>query len=264
MTKFIIAPVFQFVNFHLCKKLLDAGHEVIGMDDTPEREGSLQEKYLEIGRNGNFSFQNLEDWQEVWPAEGKTEFILSYYDVYKGPIEERDARLEVLKAIQQERSLQQSAIILAPVEIGEDLICNKDRNNADRIILLPTIYGPWQPGTMAFQSVLEGETKKIDAIMSEEYKKDALYVDDLMSCFPNMLSVSEKRLLVKSRNGGGNHWEECARELIEPIRISAEKDDEHGLSSFTPFLVQVQTSPKEGLKKQLDHFKRRQRLMNWP
>src|SRR3954451_16421357 len=81
MDKVVIVGVFDFVNFHLCKALLDKGIEVRGVQiETEEYENFLVEERLEIGRNSNFTEVSIRELLNK--SNEKETIVLSVYDLY--------------------------------------------------------------------------------------------------------------------------------------------------------------------------------------
>lgn len=63
--KFLVTGAAGFIGFHVSERLLQAGHQVTGIDNLNDYyEVSLKEARLNLLANENFRFVKL-DWQTV-------------------------------------------------------------------------------------------------------------------------------------------------------------------------------------------------------
>ncbi|MEH7274908.1 hypothetical protein [Neobacillus vireti] len=267
MDKVVIAEVFDFVTFHVCKALLDKGIEVRGVQiEAEENEEILMEKKLEIGRNSNFTEVKLE---EILMEYRQNEaIILSVYDLYmryKENLLRNECRIS--KFIHED--FQGQFVMLVPSKIltngmesdaKADIIDFINRikkmNVTIQILYLPTIYGPWQPDTFLFQqSILKGMDMGKGLRGLREQTNDALFIEDAVE---SILETIEKKIpgnyLLQS--GKKDQWDLCAEFLgiKRPITDhSAEERVEEEIISLT---VKSSIPISEALTKQMDHTRR--------
>lgn len=226
MDKAFIYNVYNFVSFHLCKKLLEQGVEVTGhyMDDPVEQ--FLEEKQLEVGRNANFEEKHGLDF-EVKNKETNT-VIISLYDLYmlhKTSLLEKD--LFKTAAAQHLEDL----ILILPVQLAANHVDHKDIKrlnayldmickNANNVYMfyLPTVYGPWQPSTFLFQQTILNRINGADASNEiRESTNDCLYIDDAVQ---TIISITKAKRPGKFLLASGlkNYWQQCA-EYIQVKQI---------------------------------------------
>jgi hypothetical protein len=229
MDKAILFGVFDFVNFHVCKTLLEKGIEVKGIHiGNIDRIDYLDEKRFEVGRNANF-YEDPSLVGDDQTDSGST-IIISLYDLYMTFKEEilRDEAvtkpiLDFLKMNQEKGIL---VVFLLPIQLSLMSMDRKafstiksflqqsmDKLGDTQLIFLPAIYGPWQPKTFLFQqSILTKMNRNMELKEIREGTMDALYVDDAIKA---MLEIISSRVpggyLVES--GRKNHWRRCAAYL---------------------------------------------------
>ncbi|MBM7693967.1 nucleoside-diphosphate-sugar epimerase [Peribacillus deserti] len=265
MLKHIVVGNFQFIGFHLCKKLLELGNEVIGIDWRSEVNSSFEDKCMEIGRNDNFSFFSIEEWNNAWNEDEEVMVYISYYDFYKVSAIGSEKTLELLNSINKksERTAKRTFLI-GPIEKEEEMKILSLQNEVCKIVLLPTVYGAWQPEGMAFQACIQGvETEKLSAIIREEYSRDAIYIEDLMDELPSILASPLKEIVIES--SAENQWDLCAKEIFpqEQIEVSRNKVTEQEPNVETNCMIPLRTSPESGIAKQIDHYRMNQQLIGW-
>ncbi|MDQ0217537.1 hypothetical protein ELQ35_06635 [Peribacillus cavernae] len=265
----IVIGAYQFIGFHLCKYLLELGDEVLGVDwlEDTAPGNMMEEKQLEIGRNSNFQFKPLDGLQD-FKLSNKATIYVSWYDAVKGSTGKRDhlnRRIqEIIRTFfafdPQERP---RIVLLYPLGIkGEEIL--QDNQKADKVIFLPTIYGPWQHESMAFeQGVRNRGEAEIKAALEKEYRLDAIYITDLLDYFVDILDTSEKNIVVISSKK--NQWSMAARVLFgdsitngdvpEKMVIKDEADHAYHLNNAV--------APEQGINLQRQHYKRLKLLGKW-
>jgi nucleoside-diphosphate-sugar epimerase len=190
MDKVVMVGVFDFVNFHVCKALLDKGIEVRGIQiETEDDYDILIEKRLEIGRNANFSEVTLVDILNG-SYENET-IVLSVYDLYMRYKEEYLLNEDMLINLISKNKWEQ-IVILAPSQILANVFESKAEIVIDdfinraisqkqdiHLLYLPTIFGTWQPDTFMFQnSILTDMNRGKPFRGLREETSDAIFVDD--------------------------------------------------------------------------------------
>ena len=263
MDKVVMVGVFDFVNFHVCKALLDKGIEVRGVQiESEENEDIVREKRLEIGRNANFTEVSLGGITKD-KNENET-IVLSVYDLYMRYKEEyllnEDMLFNLIRKIQWEQivilvpsQLLNEVIDSKPEVIIEDFIKRTHVHNKNiHLLYLPTIYGPWQPDTFMFQSSILTEMNRGKPFRGlREETDDALFAQDTAQLIIEIIENQEPgRYLIQS--GKSNQWEKCAAFL----RIN-----EHGLNrnlqireeGLTKIIVNSTVPISVGLTMQIEH-----------
>ncbi|PLT30390.1 hypothetical protein [Peribacillus deserti] len=266
MQKHIIVGNFQFVGFHLCKKLLEQGNEVIGIDLRNEGNPSFEDKYLEIGRNANFSFLTLEEWDAAWNEDEDVVVYISYYDMYKTAASRSEHTIALLNSINKKsEGTAKDTILLGPIERKEEMDILQLQNESCKTILLPTVYGAWQPEDMAFQAGIQGNAANLNDIIRNEYCRDAIYIDDLLEELPSILTLELKEIILAS--SGEDQWAQCAKEVLtaEQLEFSQKQGTEHNLEVEVEnsHKVPLKTSPEAGIAKQTEHYRKTQQLLGW-
>ncbi|MEH7113026.1 hypothetical protein V7124_11675 [Neobacillus niacini] len=267
MDKAVIVGVFDFVNFHVCKALLDKGIEVKGVQlVTEENEDLLVEKKLEIGRNANFYVISIGDIPNELNQKGT--LVLSVYDLY---MQYREDLLLSDDFKEQFVNLDnwEQIVILAPSQLltnenttnAEIIIKNfineiKALNNHIQLLYLPSIFGPWQPETFMFQHSILNQMNRGKAFrgMREEIN-DALFVDDTVESIIEIVdkNVPGSYLLQSDSN---NQWEIGAAflgisEHVSSIRKIKQLDNE-----ITKCTVNGNIPLPIALTKQIEHAHR--------
>lgn len=225
MDKAVIFGAFEFVGFHLCKKLLEIGFEVSGIQFNQQiKNRNLDEKRLEIGRNSNFIEKTMEEWNQQMEEEENCNAlnVFSFYDLFMGDREEKD--IEKLLNTLSQRKKRAKNVFLLPIQLLTSE-CQSDNfkdlrnflNNADefkkdsQFFFLPTIYGPWQPETFLFQKAMLKILKEQE--VTREWIGDAIFIDDAIELMIDQINTKKTgQFLLES--GRQNGWNECAEFLM--------------------------------------------------
>ncbi len=181
----IVIGAFSFLGFHLTKKLLEEGITVYGLDIEQGIEEIQDEKIMAIGRNSNLDFVRQKDY-ENWTnnLSEKRDVLFFTIDFMSHNEGEETTLVEKLlhEAIEYcklhsiklifssstETVAHDSTIIteqspIAPLtkrgemylKLEKLIQAQGEKHKLSYLILrFPTIYGPWQPETFAFQRVL--------------------------------------------------------------------------------------------------------------
>jgi nucleoside-diphosphate-sugar epimerase len=233
MEKAVIFGAFEFLGFHFCKKILDEGIEVVGFHHGMDEEYDLiEEKRMEIGRNANFSIEDLD--KETLVNE-KVTIIIDFYDFFIKEQEEQFFQCKkfekMTRSINQEES---KIIILIPYlikvkaqykeqysKLKDKINLIKNENISVQSVFLPTVYGPWQSEKFLFQQALLSGGK-VSQISDREWTGDALYVEDVIKEIMQLIEEDKDSFLLKS--GEQDAWEKCAKYLnisFEPIQAES-------------------------------------------
>jgi len=218
MEQTIVIGVHQFIGFHLANELLEKGEKVIGIDYDPQKEDNEMDLY--IGRNANYSFLTLDQLKEVKVSEQTTVFI-DWYDIQinreNNNIYER---AEELTAILQhwEELADKAPVVLVFCRMLQADLGNWERISQEKVIYLPTIYGPWQPVTMSFAAAIsQVDANELKRALKNEYRHDAIFIDDVLKALPELLKQEHHNVILESMSE--NQWAACAEELNTPELI---------------------------------------------
>lgn len=261
MDKVVIAGVFDFVNFHVCKALLDKGIEVKGIQIETEENDILVEKRLEVGRNANFTEASI--GESIKDSDGSETVILSIYDLYMCYKEEFLLNEDFIK-----KGNWGQLVIFAPSQLLTDEIAPESNliiNNFLRsvtskdthLLYLPTIYGPWQPDTFLFQHTILSEMDRRNPFKGlREEIGDALFVEEAVESIITIIeSKTSGRYLLQS--GKKNQWDICASFLGINEQESTERNVKKIESDdLTKIKVQSSIPIPIALTKQIDHAHR--------
>ncbi|CAH0344468.1 hypothetical protein [Bacillus sp. CECT 9360] len=261
----IVLGAYQFIGFHVCKYLLDQGIEVLGVDwteDSPDSDPIIEEKQMEIGRNSNFTYLQLNQL-EANAGTSKTTLFISWYDVIKARNSmDKGVKNTIQNLINKfhERAERPRIVLLYPLGCGDE----EKISTADQIIYLPTIYGPWQHENMVFeQGIRSNSAAKLKSALEDEYTLDAIYINDLLDSFENMLSQAEKKII--ARSSLEDQWALAARELFDTPMIDEVAPGQIGTKEATGYVYHVKNNmtPKQGIERQKQHHKRQELLRRW-
>ncbi len=289
----IVVGTFSFVGFHLSKNLLEDGLTVFGIDiqNHQESEELIEEKRMDIGRNSNFHYfkqQDIENWQSEISLGVDTIFFsidLSYNQEDITFVEKY-----LYETIEYCKCHSIKLIYLSTTEIvshGEDEVNEeskispvtkrgelysrlesiiKEENSKQNfryiVLRLPTLYGPWQPESFAYQQILRLiETGKQGTWVMDEYIGDVLYIDDAVVAIKNAAISNITEDVIHVTTGNVGEWIKGMEYLLDTQ--SGEREINYFLSNkkaksllaFTPMV-----SIEEGLTKQQSHL--RSRLAN--
>ncbi|WP_080847263.1 hypothetical protein [Cytobacillus gottheilii] len=260
----IIYGGFEFMGFHLSKRLLEEGFNVTIVPSDISDEDMLENKRLELGRNANFL-----EWEKLIIPAKEDEVNLIILDCYSLHLRNDTKKVnemydQWLKHASYAAGKETEMIVLLPAQSALDQEYERNEKkksfqvmeNKLTIIFLPTIYGEWQPEEFAFQQAcLEKLEKKKDIRISDrEWQEDAIYVqcavDAIMEIFHKR--TSGEWLI---RNKISDLWQHCA------AMLSIRKEDIRKIDKQTEFpnhikiqAIEAAEEKCEGLKKQQHHL----------
>lgn len=267
MDKVAITGVFDFVNFHVCKALLDKGIEVRGAQiESEENEDILFEKRLEIGRNSNFAEVSLREIS-VESTENET-IIISLYDLYMRYREDFLLNDHLINSLIS-RNNWENIVILVPSQLLKEVIDSKAeviiedflkrtkaQNKDIHFLYLPTIFGPWQPDTFMFQSSILTEMNRGNPFRGlREETGDALYVEDIAQLIIEIIESKEPGSYLL-HSGKSDQWNKCA----EFLRIDEQESPDLNVvireKDLTKIIVHNTHPISVALTKQIEHAQR--------
>lgn len=257
MDQTIIIGMYQFVGFHLTKHLLELGHDVIGIDWELN-----DEKELEIGRNANFTFVKPSSLSGI-NVSNETTIYISLYDFNKRQVGlSMEATEEILLAFQNwgmiPNEKQPTVVLLYPLGAEKEKIHTiVEQSDWMKVIYLPTIYGPGQQEESVFEVSIQKKSRlEIEKALEREYKKDAIFIDDLLASFPEITILNEKKITVRSKLK--NQWSQCAKLLFHPELLEERKANAEVVSAHQTYVFEIDnnTTPEEGIALQILHHNR--------
>ncbi|MFC4320668.1 NAD-dependent epimerase/dehydratase family protein [Litchfieldia salsa] len=282
MKKAVVIGALGFVGYGLCCRLLDEGVLIEAMDLPPCDNSLEEEKILQIGRNANFRFidMNIEDRYEQLSSDTDVIFfsLLDLNDNVEGSdaLQRKVAtEAELVKAIQAcGQSEKSKIVIISSTELNEERKQGKspiEQVVKDyvqslpvhySIIRLPMIYGPWQPNDRCFQRAINAEINNEEfVICSGDYSNDILYIDDAVNEIIKIVKEPEVIRTATLSSGMSNLWIEGLKlilkgkfEDLETERVEFDKRNEN-TSSKNNVRVAKTTSLSDGITNQYEYAK---------
>lgn len=271
MDRAVIVGAFEFVGFHLCKKFLEMGFEVTGIQlDSEKGDPYLEEKKFEIGRNANFMEKTLEEWKtQTERGESQTFTVFSLYDLFMEYKDEMINNDHFIKSLLKQMDHQGMIIFLLPIQLiikeyeSENLRAMEDflnknvvKNNLKnaQFYFLPSLYGPWQPETFLFQKAILNHLND-EAKESREYMEDAIFIYDAIEELIGQINkkISGKFLLV---SGKEHHFKECADflQITNYFRKEVSTSPFNVDETIQILPIQIMTSITDSLTIQQEHM----------
>ncbi|WP_409253425.1 NAD-dependent epimerase/dehydratase family protein [Bacillus sp. SCS-153A] len=226
MSKAIVTGGLGFIGFELCLSLLEEGMEVVAADSA----GEAGERWLEVGRNANITYQPLQ--QQVSDEFSSACTYINLYDHFTGNKTGQHLK-EVLDFVERNRSCMESAVILLPSVLSSRIneeefldvldFLGKSQFNKQCTVYLPTLFGPHQPESFLFQQIC---TNKEGA--GSEYVDDsrsAIFVKDAAAA---LMNIEQKASADKIQfvSDIPDSWEESLQSLGGPdVRQKQEVKD---------------------------------------
>ncbi|NSL51476.1 NAD-dependent epimerase/dehydratase family protein [Calidifontibacillus erzurumensis] len=299
----IVIGTLGFIGFSLTKRLLDEGYQVVGIDICADGSDLIKEQKLsEIVRNSQFYFVNKRIEDVHLPEVADT--VDAIYDcMYEQDVQDENVCEKIsvgkstLQKIMKFCAEQHSKFVyLSSFEVfkenvnlhgGDPFLIKEPRNAIGQlkldleqeietfsssnegftyfILRLPTIYGPWQPPSMTFQQLIEGNT----APTLDPIQEDAIFIDDLIEILINIdqfHSLENKATVVYSNKK--DQWQKAFRLLINDIKsdsslvgedryVEAVKINQDPYNTLSEY---IKTSIETGLLQQKNHYQHLERL----
>ncbi|MBV7508531.1 hypothetical protein KW850_25270 [Bacillus sp. sid0103] len=273
MDKANLFGLYDFVNFHICKSLLNKGVEVIGVHlEEPDNQSFLEEKRFEVGRNANLLEQSIFEWEILQEKEeNDTCLIISIFDLFMSKkehiLQDKKVTKRIIEYLVDSKNVNNTVFIL-PIqmltktfkgqEIEEFLSLIKGLGKNTQFIYLPAVYGPWQSSAFLFQKVMVSKYQEINITNDErEWTDDALFINDALE---SILEIIEKGksgsyLLESGRN---NYWSSCADYLNIPEHLVSKNRAESLLlnSDIKTIAVKKVTPMMKSIQEQLEQVQR--------
>jgi nucleoside-diphosphate-sugar epimerase len=268
MNQAVVMAAGQFLGFEICKALLEEGYEVVGLDDIcEENRGLIEQKWLEVGRNANFSAGTMDE-REVCLTK-PTFIFLPIFDYYF----HHDVYFQRLQQIQHNVSQwslppKNEFIFILPTQMlyernerVEDVkeVLQKmktwmeDKRYKITDYYVPTVYGPYQPEVFLFHQLLKknlySEPSNIEFM---DDPSDAIYVQDAaVSIIQHVLSgkKEEKGPFLLS-SGEKNRWKNIIHKITSYTNQYLLKEERKYPLTVKQIPISQQTPLEEGLERQ--------------
>ncbi|MBM7702583.1 NAD-dependent epimerase/dehydratase family protein [Metabacillus iocasae] len=286
MSKIIVVGSNRFVGFHLCTSFLNDGIEVKGYMHEPHKsESFLQDEMRSfLGRNANFTSVQIDEADQQLSIDSDTDVVyFTYFDA--GDFHDsqflrhkmKEANEALIQTITKCRQTKTKLVFLSSLrvfgeeqkEITEETVPIPDHREGKLMlhfekmiekakssdlqcmtIRVPTIYGPWQPLSMAYQHALIHKEKKE---IIEEDTRHVLYIDDVVNALKSSQQASIKYDVVHLVNKQDKDWGRGAQLLN--IKEIQEKENEFKESERAKEILNFypKVSIREGMYQQMRH-----------
>ncbi|WP_026676115.1 NAD-dependent epimerase/dehydratase family protein [Fictibacillus gelatini] len=291
MRKVIVTGAGGFIGSHLCARFLEDEIEVIGIDGTENTE-----KLDYIGRNACFEFinepiektnmkkhlkgvdvifhlactvrpncrwhniehyvkQHIERLKRIYDAipSKKTKLIfVSSYEVYG----KRHGEVTETSATNPET-------LYGLIKLTEENyvhVRSAEKNIPFVILRLPTVYGPWQPGDMTFQNIINSRIKGDSCKFEKDsVTEDVLYVEDAVESIYLAAKQPVENAIYNISSGKRDEWKRGLEALsVKVEHLPKEKRNMmiSGKLAKNDLGFQPRTTVEEGIKKQMRHSER--------
>jgi nucleoside-diphosphate-sugar epimerase len=243
MNRAIIIGAFGFLGYSICQAMLDEGIEVEAISVGEEPDFFIEEKRMEIGRNANFLEDEIRQHHEE-KLESLIPVIIPFCDFYilekENLLFENHFIKEELFSLSPEKY---SILLLLPEQLEyegspelEPLV--KFKKNLGKKgfllkeVLVPTLFGPWQPDGCFFQQILslDENAVKVPALNPRESTSDAIYIADAAIVIRGLLDEDQAGKYV-IRSGVTNSWYNCLKNIYEN-RLNAKEQERKWINDF--------------------------------
>lgn len=257
MDQAIVFTVQQFLGFEICKGLLNKGYEVIAIEHKDMVNDNCVEKWLEIGRNANVTYQLMD--KNIESEDHSMTWFVPLYDLF---VEKEEKQIKdwinrFQELYNQMKSTIKMIIYINPSQwLSNDDGAENYKTKLDKVInkeetkilefYVPTIYGPWQPSSFLFQQIISKREKQHYV---DDYN-DAIYIENaVQAVFQNIdEKLSGEQVLFKS--GKIDMWEKCILYLNPSFQLP-KRAEERKLNFTKSINVQEMISYTDGLDRQI-------------
>ncbi|MCM2675094.1 NAD-dependent epimerase/dehydratase family protein [Alkalicoccobacillus plakortidis] len=291
MEKAVVTGGLGFIGYHLCQALLEAGLEVVCIEQPNETSiQGMDEKLLAMGRNALFEhisgdldkedstiadrlsradvvfhMASPSSKDSKWPMKHQTILQATKWVQFLCGSMKDDARIlfpstvevygDVPGLITEDTPLQPvSSYGMIKAEIELCVQKEAQLNNLNYTILrLPTVYGPWQRPDMTFAQILSEEAE----VYQDRSTLDALFVDDVVNGFVLAAKSTNQSDIFHLTSGEQGQWFVAAQKLGAKADILKRT---HSRSSLSPKKAEQQlgfnvtVTIEEGLRRQKEHM----------
>lgn len=232
MDKAIIIGAFGFLGFSVCQAMLDEGVEVNAISVCEESDFFTEEKRMEIGRNANFIenekwLGNGDSHSETVPIiipvcdfyiQGKESTLLETHFLKEELVSLSPKRYSVTLLLPEQLEREDSSIYQEVVKLKTRL---NERGFSLQEVLVPTLYGPWQPEECYFQQMLAlgRECVVAPTLNPRESVTDAVYITDAASEVMRLLEEAQVGKYI-IRSGKEDSWFTCLEMIHNRLSLS--------------------------------------------
>lgn len=251
MSKTIVTGGLGFLGFELCLAILEEGNEVLAVD-LQEEAG---ERWLEVGRNANISYQPLN--KTLTDEMSEASIYINLYDCLTQEGDSNHFYHGVEELIKKNRSKVKESVLLIPTVLskersGEELkaflgfLDEQPFQNCAKIYV-PTLIGPYQPETFLFQQLITNSDSDMETCSYVDDIRSAIFVKDAAKTIVNMNTELNECMLVSNKP---DSWKESLNILGE---IHAEQREKHTAQNICPDgLKQIVVKSSSPLKQILE------------
>jgi UDP-glucose 4-epimerase len=298
MKKAFVTGAAGFIGFHLCSRLLDEEIDVVGIDmaESPDRIDYIGRHagfqylpydiketdltpytqncdvifHLACSVKPSAPWANIEEEMQrhvsvlkkvVAATSSQTKLVyVSSYDVYG------KRQGEVL-----ENSPKNPETLFGLIKLTEENMVKQlaEKHSFPFIIMrLPTVYGPGQPEHNTYQQVISIDESSSDtrenAILKDSVTEDVLFVEDAAEALFLAGKSSAMNEIYNISSGKPNHWIEGLTELkAEKLTFTEKRKMKiKGEKAELELGFRARTKIKEGIQKQIMHFKNKKSKRN--
>lgn len=263
MEQAIVFAAQQFIGFELCKQLLNEGFEVIALEHEMMLDEQADDKWLEIGRNANLTYEMINNSLQL----NHPSYIcfIPLYDLFiqrnNEIVEDWHKRFTTLYQMIEPRV--ELIIFISPVQwrVNENTIYQEIRNELLQStrkshwieFFLPTIYGPWQPNQFLFQLLINEQQHQnyIDDL------EDAVYIEDAVRTILDNtdMELYGEKVLIES--GHRDMWWKCVNYLNPTFQRKNQQESQKVAKFSKKISVKENMSYEQALEKQKQHYFRK-------
>ncbi|WP_419883424.1 hypothetical protein ACN6MY_07625 [Peribacillus sp. B-H-3] len=266
MCSLIVIGALQFTGFHLTERLLDRGEKVLGIDHVQGDEDDYihEHKKDAFGRNANFISSAF---HEKLPSSfpGASAIYVCLYDFWRMPGRDTKKIADAInKILINLKNVQPLPTLTIFIPLGQ-----KEQSFAEhtelwtilksfahaQFVYLPTIYGPWQPESFAFETGIQKKSKEqtIEAI-SLEYRNDAIYISDFIDALDKLKEHDGGNIVLESAEK--QQWPACANLIFDTEILDRFPSEGECLQTANVLKVKNSVSPDEGINMQKEHWRK--------
>lgn len=238
MDRAIIIGAFGFLGYSVCRAMLDEGVEVNAIPLGEEPDCFIEEKRMEIGRNANFCEEEVRILNE-WKVEAPIPVIIPFSDFYLMDIEEKlfenyflqeelfsfpPENFPIILLIPEQLEYDGTSKFEPLVKLKQNLT---KKGFLLKEVLVPTLYGPWQPEGCFFQQIISlgVEAVTFPSLNPRESTSDAIYVADAAIVVRDLLEKAQTGKYV-IRSGEESSWCKCLESIFNILSKSKELGEE--------------------------------------
>ena len=243
MTNHIVLSPYSFVGFEICNCLMEEGMEVTGVDLPVEiNPMEKEEKELFLGRNSNFKVMKHDEMMREW-EDNDYIYISDHYEKW-------------LEYIEKIPSKNKKTIVYVVMDTRFKKTIPTLINTT---IILPTVYGPWQPKDTFLYKCLSQERFPFEQYDLED-KSDAIYSSDAAAAILEISMLEHG--IYRVQTDIKDHWRRLLKELGYEVMLDARKTNYPFIyeTDVKKYRTNTKISPEEGIDMVKRHIRNREIL----